>query len=73
MATYSSRYNEAACCRRCQSISGHLFGTRRTGPIRERYLGAEPGHFTRFDRTEICWPIFGAGHLSNGEDRRADS
>jgi hypothetical protein len=45
----------------CQSLSDHLFGARRTGPIRERYLGAKPGYFTRFDRTEICWPISGTG------------
>jgi hypothetical protein len=34
------------------------------GPIREHYLGAEPGHFARFDRTEICWPIFSTGRVT---------
>ncbi|ORA26281.1 MerR family transcriptional regulator [Mycobacterium aquaticum] len=29
------------------------------GPIREHYLGADCGRFSGFDRTEICWPIFG--------------
>ncbi|MCW2626623.1 MerR family transcriptional regulator [Mycobacterium sp.] len=37
-------------------VTEHLISGQ--GPIRERYLGAEPGHFARFDRTEICWPIF---------------
>jgi DNA-binding transcriptional MerR regulator len=40
-------------------VTEHLISDQ--GPIRERYLGAEPGHFAPFDRTEICWPIFGTG------------
>lgn len=23
-----------------------------------------PGHFARFDRTEICWPIFSTGRVT---------
>jgi DNA-binding transcriptional MerR regulator len=37
-------------------VSEHLIGEE--GPIREYYLGATPTHFTTFERTEICWPIF---------------
>jgi hypothetical protein len=57
----------------CQSISDHLFGARRTGPIRERYLGAKPGQFTRFDPHRDLLADLRHGHLSNGEDRRVDS
>jgi len=59
--SYTRRYTGWLLSPGCQSISDHLFGARRTGPIRERYLGAKPGQFTRFDRTEICWPISGTG------------
>jgi DNA-binding transcriptional MerR regulator len=38
------------------------------GPIREHYLGPEPGHFASFDRTEICWPIFSAGRFTTTPD-----
>jgi DNA-binding transcriptional MerR regulator len=37
-------------------VTEHLIS--HAGPIREHYLGGEPGNFARFDRTEICWPIF---------------
>ena len=40
-------------------VTEHLISDQ--GPIREHYLGPEPGHFASFDRTEICWPIFSAG------------
>jgi effector-binding domain-containing protein len=40
-------------------VTEHLISDE--GPIREHYLGSEPGHFASFDRTEICWPIFSAG------------
>jgi DNA-binding transcriptional MerR regulator len=43
-------------------VAEHLISDQ--GPIRERYLGAEPGHFAPFDRTEICWPIFGTGRVT---------
>ena|SRR6202049_2233297 len=46
-------------------VTEHLISHQ--GPIREHYLGAEPGHFARFDRTEICWPIFGNGQPCGGE------
>jgi DNA-binding transcriptional MerR regulator len=38
-------------------VSEHLLSDQ--GPIREYYLGVEPGAFSDFDRTEIYWPIFG--------------
>jgi DNA-binding transcriptional MerR regulator len=45
-------------------VTEHLISHQ--GPIREHYLGAEPGHFARFDRTEICWPIFSTGRGTTG-------
>jgi DNA-binding transcriptional MerR regulator len=44
-------------------VTEHLVSHQ--GPIREHYLGAEPGHFARFDRTEICWPIFSTAPVDN--------
>jgi DNA-binding transcriptional MerR regulator len=43
-------------------VAEHLISDQ--GPIREHYLGPEPGHFASFDRTEICWPIFGTGRVT---------
>jgi DNA-binding transcriptional MerR regulator len=43
-------------------MSGH-------GPIREHYLGADRGLFTGFDRTEICWPIFGTAETGQAESQ----
>jgi DNA-binding transcriptional MerR regulator len=37
-------------------VAEHLISQQ--GPIREHYLGAESDDFSRFERTEICWPIF---------------
>jgi DNA-binding transcriptional MerR regulator len=46
-------------------VGEHLISAE--GPIRERYLGAETGRFTPFDRTEICWPIFGIDRSAGDE------
>ena len=43
-------------------VTEHLISDQ--GPIREHYLGPEPGHFASFVRTEICWPIFSAGQVT---------